>query len=156
MNEDSYDDKIASFITPTPSPTPDILMDPYFKSIKEVPECVSPYEQHVSSMNRPASDKDRIAYVNKLVCEMKAQFSVDEKVVIYALYACSGDVDLTRRFFSDGKVIPWTCEEDQILASNETEKILQIIMNRGKIETEKRCHFLSCSGGITELLKMKY
>ncbi|BFU25577.1 hypothetical protein CL6EHI_064550 [Entamoeba histolytica] len=144
------------FITPTPSPTPDILMDPYLRGVREIPECCSPYEQHVLQMNRPASDKDRNAYVQKIIAEIKNQFSVDERVVIYALYACSGDVELTKKFFSEGKVIPWTCEEDQILVSNDTDKIFQIIMNRGKTETEKRCHFLSCSGSFGDLTKMKY
>ncbi|KAL7722211.1 TRF2-interacting telomeric protein/Rap1 C-terminal domain-containing protein [Entamoeba marina] len=146
----------TGFITPTPSPTPDILMDPYLRSVRDIPDCYSPYEAHVNSMNRPASDKDRMLYINKIVNEIKGQYGVDERVVIYALYACSGDVELTKKFFSEGKVSPWTSEEDQILVSNDVEKILKIICSRGKQETEKRCHFLSCNGGVAELTQSKY
>ena len=144
------------FITPTPSPTPDILMDPYLRDVRETSECYSPYEQHVFNLNRQPTDFDRISYVQKTISELRGYFGVDEKVIIYALYACSGDVEMTKKFFTEGKVMLWTPEEDNILTSNDSDKIFHIIMTRGKTETEKRCHFLSCNGNFNDLMKMKY
>ena len=121
--DDSNGEFVAdTFITPTPSPTPYVINDPYIKGVRET-QNVSPYQDYLNQTSKKHNDQTRKEYILNEVNELKAISGYDEKIIIYSLYGFSGDYEMTKTFLMDNKGLPWTFEEDvwfNLHSSNNT------------------------------------